>query len=253
LKTPDLVHDAQFYWGAVKLAQGDPAGAHALWERVIRDTNGQYSPDPLTFRTEVLNDYGKLKENLHDTIQHQLEVQAAEGAAQRERERKERERLQARVKELERLTAEETVETKNSRFVAMLPFGVGQFQNHSTGLGVFFLVTQSLAVALTVGFFIDYRYNVDQYNSILSDPAPLTPHYRQLVANQYALIAQDLRTADLITIGVLGALVIGGIVEAQIDFKPSFETKRLRKKSSFILPSFAPTAGGAQIGLQGRF
>jgi hypothetical protein len=253
VKTPDLIHEAQFCWGAVKFAQGDTVGAHGLWERVIRDSNGQYNPDPLTYPAAVLNDYISLKSTLSNAIIQQQQQQAAAAAAQREAERKERERLQARVKELEKLTAVETVEVKGSRLVALLPFGIGQFQNGKTGLGWFFLLTEGAAVLTTFALFAPYRYNIDQYNAVLSDPTPATPHQRQTLANQYALIAQDVRTADLITLGVLGALIVGGIVEAQIDFRASYEYQRPRKKTATIWPSLAPTNGGAQFGLLGRF
>ncbi len=255
VKTPELVHEAQFCWGATLFARQDVTGAHAIWERVIRDTNNQYRPDPLTYPAAVLNDFINFQSSLSKSIEQQQQQQAVEAAAQRERERKERERLEAHVKELERLTAEETVEVKSSRLVAMLPFGVGQFQNRNTGLGWFFLLTEGAAVLTTFALFIPYRYNVDQYNAVLSDnTVSWTEHYRRTLANQYALVAQDVRTADLITLGALGALMIGGILEAQIDYKPSFEYKHPRKKASSLWPSFAPVVGGgAQVGLQGRF
>lgn len=252
VKTPELVHEAEFYWGATLFAQGNLDGAHAIWEHVVRDTNGQYTPDPLTFPTPVLNDYISFNRSLAKAIEQQQQQQANQAALERERERKERERLEARVKELEQQTKEEAVVDKNSRLVALLPFGVGQFRNRSTSLGWFFLLTESAAVLTTVALFIPYRYNVDQYNAVLQDKTPMTPNTRYSLANKYALVAQDIRTADLITISVLGALVIGGIVEAQIDYKPSFETKRPRKKAA-LWPSLAPTAGGVQMGLQGRF
>jgi len=256
VKTPELVNEAQFCWGAVKFAQGDVAGAHVLWRRVVL-SNAQYTADPLSYPRPVLEDFITYKSSLNSEIIQQQQQQAAQIAAQQEKDRKERIRLEARVKELEKLTAVETIEVKGSRLVALLPFGIGQFQNGKTALGWFFLATEGIAVLTTVALFAPYRYNVDQYNSVLSDPTPMTPNYRMTLANQYALVAQDIRTADLITLGVLGALVVGGIVEAQIDFRPSYEYQRPRKQKAQIfdqvLPSFAPTAGGVQFGLLGRF
>jgi hypothetical protein len=252
VKTPDLINEALFCWGAVKFAQGDIAGAHALWKRVVL-SNAQYNADPLSYPAPVLNDFITYKSSLNSEIIQQQQQQAAQIAAQQEKDRKERIRLEARVKELEKLTAVETVEVKGSRLVALLPFGIGQFQNGKNALGWFFLLTEGAAVLTTVALFAPYRYNVDQYYSVLNDPTPSTPHQRQTLANQYALIAQDVRTADFITLGVLGALLVGGIVEAQIDFRPSYEYQRPRKQKAWVLPSLAPTAGGAQIGLLGRF
>lgn len=252
VKTPDLINEALFCWGAVKFAQGDVAGAHDLWKRVVL-SNAQYNADPLSYPAAVLNDFITYKASLNSLIIQQQQQQAAQIAAQQEKDRKERIRLEARVKELEKLTAVETIEVKGSRLVALLPFGVGQFQNGKNGLGWFFLLTEGAAVLTTFALFAPYRYNIDQYNAVLSDPTPATPHQRQTLANEYALVAQDVRTADLITLGVLGALVVGGIVEAQIDFRPSYEYQRPRKRAATIWPSFAPTTGGAQFGLLGRF
>jgi hypothetical protein len=248
VKTPELINEAQFCWGAVKFAQGDITRAHALWEHVVL-SNSQYNPDALTYPAAVLNDFISFKSTLNNAIIQQQQQQAAQAAAQREKERKERERLEARVNELEKLTATETVEVKGSRLVALLPFGIGQFQNGKTGLGWFFLLTEGAAFLTTVALFPPYRYNIDQYNAVLTDPAPLTPHYRQTLANDYALVAQDLRTADLITLGVLGALLVGGIIEAQVDFRASYEYQRPRKRGAWVMPSFSPLS----IGLSGGF
>jgi len=253
VKTPDLINEAQFCWGAVKFAQGDIAGAHVLWKRVVL-SNAQYNADPLSYPSPVLNDFITYKSTLNSEIIQQQQQQAAQAAAQREKERKERERLEARVKELEKMTAFETVEVKNSRLVALMPFGIGQFQNGRTLLGALFLGSEAVAIGLTFVWFGVYRSEVDQYNAILNDPTPMTPHQRQTQANQHSLVAQDMRTADFITLGVLGALIIGGIVEGQVDFRSSYEYQRPRKQQkALLLPSFAPLSGGAQFGLLGRF
>lgn len=252
LKTPELIRQAEFGWGAVKLALGDKTGAHTLWEKVIRDTQGNYQPDPLTYPTDVINDFIQEKSDLAETIRQQIERAAAEAAAQRKRDAEERARLQARVKELEKLTAEETVVVENSRLLALLPFGIGQFANHDKALGWFFLFTEGAAVLTTVVLFFPYRYNVDQANAVFSDGS-LPPQYRIQLADQYAAVAQNVRTADFITLGALGALVVSGIVEAQIAYKPSFSYTRKRKAAS-LWPSLSPLPGaGAFVGVGGRF
>lgn len=252
VKTPELINEALFGWGAVKFAQGDLAGAHALWRRVVL-SNTQYNADPLSYPAPVLNDFITYKSSLNSEIIQQQQQAAAQQAAQREKERKERERLAARVQELEKLTAVETVQVHNSRFGALVPFGIGQIQNRKVALGGIFMGAEVAAILVTVGLFVGYRIEIDQYNAILNDPTPMPPSYRIGQANIHSASAQNLRTADFITLGALGAIMIAGIIEAQIDFLPVYEYQRPRKQKAAILPSFAPIAGGAEFGLLGRF
>ena len=253
VKTPALALEAEFGWGATKWAQDDKAAAHALWEKVIRESNGTYQADVLTYPADVINDFITEKTRLNNAIVEQLQADAERAAAQRKREAEERARLLARVKRLEALASEETVVTQNSRLIALLPFGVGQFQNRKTALGWFFLLTEEAALLTTVGLFVPYRYNVDQANAVWNDPTPLSLRYRTELYDQYAAVAQNLRTADLITLGALGVLAIVGIVQAEIDFKPSFTSTRPRQTAT-IWPNLSALPGsGAFVGLGGRF
>jgi hypothetical protein len=253
VKTPALVNEAEFAWGATKYAQGDVTGAHKHWERVIRDTMGTYSPDVLTYPANVINDFLSERDHVNSVLLQEQKQEAERAAAERKRAAEERARLQARVKELEKLTTEETVVVHASRLVALLPFGIGQFQNRKNGLGWFFLLTESAAVLTTVVLLFPYRWNVDQWNAVLSDPTSgMTRHDRAALADQYAAVAQNIRTADFITLGALGALAVAGIIEAEVAFKPQFSFTRKRKVAA-IWPSLAPVAGGAFVGLGGRF
>jgi len=250
LTNPDLIQQAEFGWGAVKFALGDKVAAHGLWEKVIRQSTGQFQPDPLTYPTGVINDFIQEKADLAATIAKQISEAAAEAAAQRKRDAEERARLQARVKELEKLASEETVVTRNSRLVALLPFGIGQLQNGEKGLGFLLLGTESVAVLATVVLFFPYRYYVDQANAASNMIG--TARDRQTLHDEYAAIAQNIRTADLITLGALGAVAIAGIIEAEVAFKPAFTSTRTRKLA--VWPSLSPLPGnGAFVGLGGRF
>lgn len=254
LKTKELIHDATFCWGAVKFAQGNKDEAHKLWEKVILATEGQYRPDPLQYPTTVLNDYINENDAMNAAVRAQQARQHQEEEERRRREAAEKARLETRVKELEKLASRETVVVVHSRWSALLPFGIGQFENGKSSLGWFFLITEGAAVLTTCALFAPYRYNVDQFNAVVSNPALIVPSQRTQLANQYALVAQDIRTADFITVGVLGALVLTGIVEAQIHFFPERTYTRARKLAGSIIPSLTPLPGaGAQIGLLGRF
>jgi hypothetical protein len=249
LKTKEVVREAEFCYGAVKWAQGLKDDAHKLWAKVILDSEGEYQPDPLTYPTNVLDDFIAERDQMKDEIRQQNAQRNAQEAARQAKEAAEKARLEARVKELEKIASLETVVIQNSREVGLLPFGVGQFQNGQNALGWFFLVTEGLATAATCILFAPYRYNIDQSNAALNGPG--TPMSRQRLADQYAAIAQDIRTADFIILGALGALAISGIVDAQIAFKPTITYTRKRNLS--LTPSFSPLPSGAALGLSGTF
>lgn len=255
VKTPALVDEAQFMWGATKFAQGNVGAAHQHWERVVRDTaaTGQfYEPDVLMYPANLINDFHTERDRVNkEILQEQIQA-AASLAGQRKRDAEERARLQARVKELEKLSSQETVVVQNSRLTALLPFGIGQFQNGQTGLGWFFLLTEGAAVLTTVALFIPYRYNIDQANTVWNDPTPVTTNYRLRLYDEYAAVAQNIRTADFITLGALGALVVAGIVQAEVGFKPLFSYTRTRKTSG-LWPSLSPLPGGGFAGVEGRW
>ncbi len=250
LKTKELIWEAEFCFGAVQFAQGTKDGAHKLWEKVIRDTDGQYQPDPLTYPTEVLNDYIDERDKMKDEIIRQQQSQQAIEAARRKKEAEERAKLEARVQELEQLASEETVIVQNSRETAILPFGVGQFQNGQKGLGWLFLLTEGVGVAATCALFFPYRYNVDQ--SVAAFNGPGSPLYRKTLSDDYAAVAQDIRTADFIILGAVGAIAIAGIIQAEIAFKPTVTYTRKRKVST-LWPSLSPLPNGAVMGLHGSF
>jgi len=251
LKTKDLIIEAEFCFGAVKFAQNKPEDAHKLWEKVIRDTVGQYEPDPLTYPTNVLYDFINQRTQIREEIDRQQQSAQAIEAARRKKEAEEKAKLVARVHELETLASEETVIVQHSRQTALLPFGIGQFQNGQNTLGWLFLLTEGIAIAGTCALFFPYRYNIDQQTAALTGPG--TPEYRQNLANQYAAVAQDIRTADFIVLGALGAIAITGIIQAQLAFKPTVTYTRKRKLSQSVWPSFAPLPSGASFGLHGSF
>lgn len=249
IKTKQLIDEAEFCYGAVKLALGLKDEAHKLWDKVLEDKN-DYAPDPLTYPGNVVDDFITERDRWKtEKLQHQIQT-AEKDAAQRAKEAAEKARLQARVKELEELASTETVVIQNSREAALLPFGIGQFQNHQNTLAWFFLTTEAVGVLSTCVLFFPYRYNIDQYNAARTGPG--SPFYRQYLANQYAAVAQDIRTADFIILGALGAIAITGIIQAEIAFKPTITYTR-KRKVSWLQPSFTPLPNGAAVGLYGAF
>lgn len=263
--SPELLVEADMCWGAVKLAMNDKDAAASLFEKVLR-ADPQYQPDPLTYPNEVLYFFSDTKAKLRAVLEQEAAARAAADAKRRKEEAAEKARLKARVAELETLASEETVTTKNSRLKAMLPFGVGQFANGNNGLGWAFLLSEGALTLSTFVLFIPYRYNVDHANAAMQ----LTQYsqaYRVNLSNQYALTAQDIRTADFIILGGLGAIMLTGIIEAQVNFVAERSYTRPRKLPDpapakiglRIRPSLVPlpgeggTIGGAAAGIVGTF
>ena len=127
--------------------------------------------------------------------------------------------------------------------LALLPFGIGQFQNGNRGLGTAFAVAETLALASSIGC---YLWVESQRSSDGTYTPALYPTARALEAVQIA-------TAT----GFLGLWVLGA-TEALWNLRPATVVREdepspapaLVPKVSF---SFNPLPGGALGGLQGQF
>ncbi|MCA9525404.1 MAG: hypothetical protein KC549_03795 [Myxococcales bacterium] len=125
------------------------------------------------------------------------------------------------------------IETRrNSRLVAVLPFGVGQFQNGDDLLGGLFLGSELVAVALSATFLIASE-------SLRQPDGLFTP--------QDVDQARSLRTAQLVSGGVAAALMVGGVVHALVTFRDEIEVKRTTIQPT-VRPVVGPTGGGLGVG-----
>jgi hypothetical protein len=159
-----------------------------------------------------------------------------------------------RIKELERLAGQETVIDENSRWLALLPFGVGQFQNGDKNLGWLFLTTEILsgATAIVSGIVVQ-----DTINETVN--AQATGQRPDLPAQQAKITAGA--TVNRVSFGIFAGVAVIGVVQAQLGFVPA---QSFTRKRSIQLPAPAPSApnvaptvsigpGGASLGLVGRF
>ena len=122
---------------------------------------------------------------------------------------------------------------RNSRLVAALPLGIGQFQNGDDLLGGLFLGTELVAVALSATFYLaveSLRQSDGRY------------------AKQDVDQARDLRTAQLVAGGTAVALMAGGVVHALLTFKDEVVVKE-----TTIQPTVQPTVTPAGAGLFFQF
>jgi len=239
-----LVTQAYMYWGAVKIAQRRGAEAGALFEQLLLK-NPQYEPDPLSFPTAVLDAFSDTRSRIRERLNAQAREMAKREAERRAREEGEKQKQVERIRILERMASEEKITVSHSRIVAFVPFGAGQFQNGSTGLGWFFLGAESLFLAtgtLAIPFYYSEKAAfVDAYN----DPAGTNQtseaqrHYDR--ARTWGFINSLSYSAFLVA-------AVAGIVEANVRFEPQAVVIKRRPIPPQV--SFAPTLtpGGAAMG-----
>ncbi len=112
---------------------------------------------------------------------------------------------------------------RNSRLVAAVPFGVGQFQNEDALWGATFLGSEVLGVGLSIGFFAA----VEQ----LRQPSG------QFLREDRAQ-AESLQQAQLLSGAIAVGLMVAGVIHAQVTFQDSTTTN-----TTTIRPGAAPPTG----------
>lgn len=241
LKDADNVADARMYLGAVLVAESKKDDASRVFEQLILE-KPDYEPDPLRVSLESVDMFLDVRSRLRDKL----------AAIQAERVRKvqgeqakieaERQKAAVRLALLEKLASEEIVIEQNSRWKALVPLGIGQFQNGQDALGGVFLTTE---LALALGSFVGAGltlYNSGQANDALARHDASAGAYQQHA--QLAAIVGDSFAAGFFLAAA------GGIVQAQVSFVPQrTEVRRRALPPLSLLPVVGPTG----IGLAGRF
>jgi hypothetical protein len=158
-----------------------------------------------------------------------------------------------RLTRLEEMAAEERFVDTRSRVVAMVPFGVGQFQNDDIGLGVFFAAGETLVIATAIASWIvaqDIKETKcpDLVENENGEPAEVD--CEQLMTNFEAA-----RAVNYTALAAAGVFFISGIIQAQIAFEPERVTVRKRKipPPVQVAPVAAITPEGGFVGLTGTF
>jgi hypothetical protein len=214
-----LLAQARMVLGASLVLQSRDAEASKVFEELLTD-DGQYDPDPLTYPTKVLEIYIDTRDRMRERLVELAKEEARKAQALKEHELNEKRKRDARLKLLERLASQETLVYRNSRSLAMLPFGIGQFQNRSRNWGWFFLGSEA---ALLVG------------------SVAVLPFYLDAESSKNAALATDRRLAEAYRVqgntlrGVNIALAAGffltwaaGAIEAQATYVPEFRETRPR-------------------------
>jgi tetratricopeptide (TPR) repeat protein len=209
-----LLLESKKYLGASYLFLGKLPQAEAEFARLLR-LDPQYLLDPLGFPEEVQRLFAQIKARLDS------ERRVAEEERRREEERKkqlEEQRLhevRARWERLVALAQTEKVQEKRSRWIALIPFGVGQVQNGHGSLGAVLAVSEGSLLAISlVSWIIHENLRGEQPGDSQRDEFNVTERVS--------------RYTNQVSLALFGALALTGIIDAQARFQGDVEHTRRR-------------------------
>ncbi len=250
LRDPDVVESARIYHAACLIGIGQNEQANEPLRAAIRQNPQMKPPDSLVFPPQVIDRFLRVRETMFDVIRKAEDerIKQAQEASLQQAERARKERV--RVTALERLAQQETVILPKSRWLALVPFGVGQFQNDEKALGYVFLTSEILLATATLTA-LGVQTHLILATSRVDKAAQsnnVTLHNWQAALNYSSYTW-------------LGVSMLG-ILEAELVFVPEKRLIRrrtlpaeLRPQSSTLelRPGAVPVPGGALFGLSGRF
>ncbi|MCX7807446.1 MAG: hypothetical protein N2515_02450 [Deltaproteobacteria bacterium] len=203
LSSQPLILEARKYLAASYVFLGREALAAAQFERLLTE-EPTYELDPAAFPSDVVRLFEGVRARL-------LERKRAEEL--RRTLEAEIERLRAEKAKLEAALSEErSVIVPRARWVAWLPFGIGQFENGNDGWGWFFFVGELLSTAFLGA-------SLALHHAYLAELEDLERHGRDLERiEQVNGALRVLQVVNWSSAGIFGSLVIAGIVEANLSF-----------------------------------
>jgi tetratricopeptide (TPR) repeat protein len=242
LREPTAIERARAYYAACLIALGRSDEADAEIEKVIR-ANPVFSPDPVAFPGKVVDRFIEIKSRLKGEIEAAFRARAAvEQAAKAKAERQQREYIES----LQRLASQETVLVRNSRWIAMVPFGAGQFQNGQQELGYTFLLAESALAVTSIASGVIHMNLVADYAS-----HPGTADFDKFTSDRVTA-----RDVNRYSAGALALVALVGIVHAQLTFIPEVQEMRQRPlppPPPAVTPKVGMGPSGFFLGVGGRF
>ena len=247
LTDPDLIERTRAMDAASLLALKRDTEAEEQIAVLLRN-NPQYAPSPAQYPQEVIDRFtivrGKIRGELDALAERRKEDERERRLAKERQQRAEEEW----IAELRRMAEEDRVVRTNSRWVAMIPFGIGHFQNGTNGRGWAFLVGESLAGATSLATWL--VLNDIASTNLNRSPGP-TPATLSTLNNQSSVAT----TVNNASFAAWAAVTTADIVWGQIAFVPERVTLRHRAvpPRPTLTPIALPLQEGVLLGLSGRF
>jgi len=242
LKDPASIADAKMYLGAVLLAEKKSDEAARVFEDLLLTAQG-YEADPLRVSLDAVDALTDARTRIKDQLNAMLAENVRKAQDEKAKLEIERQKQVLRLAMLEKLATTEVVVERHSRWLSLVPFGVGQFQNGQTAEGWLFLTAEGLLAAGTVvaaGFAYAYEEQAWTYHQQGNSAAQSA--YSS--AAHWAAITDDVLVGGLVLTG------LGGIIHAEATYVP--ERVQVRKREIPPL-SLTPIVGPTGIGVLGRF
>jgi hypothetical protein len=233
-----VVIESRKYVAAAYLFLGRKAEAETQVELLLRAAP-DYVIDPVAFPDEVVRTFAAVKVRLEqERLRADKERAQADAAQQGQRQHQAKEQKE-RLERLIELAQTEHVEQVRSRWVAMVPFGIGQYQNGHDELGLLLAVGEGTLLAASIvsfGFHENLRHQ--------------TPKPTEL--DNAKLAEAAFRYTNYISVSLFAALALTGIIDAQLRFKPT-RTYDLRRSLPDDLKSLDLSIGPTGLAIHGQF
>jgi tetratricopeptide (TPR) repeat protein len=238
LTNRSLLLESKKYLAASYLFLGRIQQAETELDRLLR-LDPQYILDPLGFPEDVQRMFTKVKARLDS------ERRVAEEERRREEERILRTQSEHVTEERERwrrlvtLAETEHVQEVRTRWVALVPFGVGQVQNGHGGLGAVLAVSEG---SLLLVSFISW---IVHENLRGQTPGPTQ-------RDEFSLTERVSRYTNQLSFGLFGAVMLTGIIDAQVRFESDVDRVRKRPLPSELRtpPSLSLSGRGLTLSMK---
>lgn len=213
-RNPVVRLEARKYLGATYLFLDDEAAAREQF-RLLLEEDDEYDIDAVAFPEAVVQTFQQVKSQVETERAREKALEARRQAQERTDEVEQLIMQQQRITALEELAGSETVERVNSRWIAALPFGVGQFQNQNRRLGIMFAVMESAFLAASIATFVGH-------NSLRNE----NPNPDEV--GRAERVERALRIGNWVSVGGLVSFYVAGVIEAEVRFKPVIRSTRKR-------------------------
>jgi tetratricopeptide (TPR) repeat protein len=239
LTNRSLLLESKKYLGAAYLFLGKLEAAEREFERLLR-LDPQYMLDPLGFPEEVQRLFARVKTRLDAERKLAEDERRREDERTRGQEAERQARERARWERLTQLAQVEHVQEYRSRWIALLPFGIGQFQNGHASLGAVLAVSQGSLFLIAFTTWLVHE-SLRGQTPVASD------------RDEFNLTERVTRYTNQFSLALFGVVAVTGVIDAQLRFQGSREHERKRPLPPDLYGGPELSVGPGTVTLRFRF